>query len=280
MKTEDFKDIIYEKDDAGIVTLTLNTPARKNALSPVSFLEMFWAVDHFEKDQTAHALIITGAKNPKSDDPAKQAFSSGGYFSPDAFEGLADEVMQQIDLTDIAQKKVTLKLFQCDKPIIAAINGLAIGGGFTFVLAGADQVYLSEHAWIQLPFAKLGISAELGSTFLLPRLLGFQKAKEIMFYGEKIQAEQAVDLGLANKVVAHHDLMSYAREKALQLIPPNGAGLAIRQMKRITHLPRIEALTRALDLENEALNALMKSDDFMEGFGARIERRAPVFKGR
>jgi len=280
MNTEDFKDILYQKDDSGLVTLTLNTPARKNALSPVSFLEMYWALDHFEKDAGAHALIITGAKDPNSDNPAKEAFSSGGYFSPDALEGLPDEIMQQIDLTDIAQKKATLKLFQCDKPIIAAINGLAIGGGFTFVLAGADQVYLSEHAWIQFPFAKLGISAELGSTFLLPRLMGFQKAKEIMFYGERIAAEEVVALGLANKVVSHHELMAYAREKALQLMPPQGAGLAIRTMKRITNQPHVEALTQALDLENEALNALMKSGDFMEGIGARVERRAPVFKGR
>jgi len=280
MNTEDFKDLVYQKDDNGLVTLTLNTPARKNALSPVSFLEIYWAIDQFEKDEAAHALIITGAKTPGSDDPTREAFSSGGYFSPDAFEGVSDELMRQIDLTDIAQKKATLKLFLCDKPIIAAINGLAIGGGFTFVLAGADQVYLSEHAWIQLPFAKLGISAELGSTFLLPRLLGFQKAKEIMFYGERIEAKQAVALGLANAVVSHEELLDFARAKALKLIPPNGAGLAIRTMKRITHQQHIEALSQALDLENEALNTLMKSEDFMEGISARVERRAPAFKGR
>jgi enoyl-CoA hydratase/carnithine racemase len=280
MKTDDFRDITYQKDTDGIVTLTFNTPRRKNAVSPLSFLEVFWAVDHYEKDDSAFAMIITGAKDPRSDDPAKEAYSSGGYFAPDALEGLSDEVMQQIDMTDIAQKKTTLKLYQCYKPVIGAINGLAIGGAFTLSLAGCDQIYMSEHAWIQLPFARLGIAAELASTFLLPRALGFQKAKEVMFFSERIDANMAVDLGLANSVVPHDELLAYAREKALQIIPPRGAGMAIREMKRIMHQPHIEAVSQALDLENEALNKLMASEDFVEGITARIERRAAEFKGK
>ncbi len=181
MDPNEFRDIVYHKDSCGIVTLTFNTPGRKNALSPLSFLEIYWAVDHFDADDSAQVMIITGAKDPHSNDPKKEAFSSGGYFSPDAFEGVADEIMQQIDMSDIAQKKVTMKFFQCNKPVIAAVNGLAIGGAFTLALVAADLIYMSEYAWIQLPFAKLGISAELGSSFLLPRLLGFQKAKELLF---------------------------------------------------------------------------------------------------
>ena len=210
----------------------------------------------------------------------KEAYSSGGYFSPDAFEGLSDEVMQQLDLSDIAQKRTTLKLYQCDKPIIAAVNGLAIGGAFTLTLAACDQVYMSEHAWIQLPFAKLGISAELGSSYLLPRLLGYQRAKEVIFFSERIDAEQAVNLQLANKVVPHNELMEYAREKTMQLIPPRGAGLAIREMKRLLHTPNIEAISDALDRENQALQKLFSSSDFAEGLTARVERRPPVFKGK
>jgi len=280
MGTQDFRDISYAKDSAGIVTLTFDTPARKNALSALTFLEIYWAVDHFESDDSAYAMIITGAKDPKSNDPAREAYSSGGYFSPDAYDGVADEIIQQIDMSDIAQKKTTMKLFQCDKPVIAAINGLAIGGAFTLTLAGADLIFMSEHAWIQLPFAKLGISAELASTFFLPRLLGFQKAKEILFYPERIDALQSVELGLANKVVPHSELLDYAREKTLQLIPPQGPGMAIREMKRIMHQPQIEAISQALDLENEALAKLMRSEDFAEGFSARVERRSPVFKGK
>jgi len=280
MKIEDFNDIKYDKDDAGIVTLTFNTPARKNALSAVTFLEVYYAVDHFQSDDSAHAMILTGAKDPNSNDPDREAFSSGGYFSPDAFDGLSEEVLRDIDTSDIAQKRTTMKFYQCDKPVIAAINGLAIGGAFTLCLAAADQIYMSEHAWIQLPFAKLGIATELSSSFLLPRLLGFQKAKELLFFPERISADQAVELGIANQVVAHEELLPFARERALQLSPPRGPSLSIREMKRIMHAPHMEAFAAALDVENEALSRLMGTEDFAEGLTARVERRPAVFKGR
>lgn len=279
MTPEQFRDIRYTRDDSGIVTLTFNTPKRKNALSLYTFFEIYHALDCFERDETAHVMILTGARDPDSDDPSREAYSSGGYFSPDAYEGLSDEVMQQLDQTDIAQKRTTLKLFQCDKPIIAAINGLAIGGAFTLTLAAADQIYMSEHAWIQLPFAKLGISAELASSWLLPRLLGLQKAKEIVFFADRIDADQAVQLQLANAVLPHDDLLPHAYEKALQLAPPRGAALAIREMKKLMHDPLVQDLNDALDRENEALQKLFNSADFVEGMTARVERRPPVFTG-
>ncbi|TFG37049.1 MAG: enoyl-CoA hydratase/isomerase family protein, partial [Syntrophobacterales bacterium] len=149
MTGEDFKDILYEKDDeSGIVTITLNTPGRKNALSAYSFLELYWAAERMERDEGAYAMIITGALNPDSDDPSKEAFSSGGYFDLRAYEGLSEEVMEQIDLTDIAQKRFTLKMWELDKPVIAAINGLAIGGAFTMCLTCAYLIYASEYAWV------------------------------------------------------------------------------------------------------------------------------------
>lgn len=276
---DQFKDIGYEKDSDGIVTLTLNTPKRKNALSLYTFYEIHAAVDLFEGDDSAYVMIMTGAKDPDSDDPSKEAFSSGGYFNPDAFKDIPDEIMQQLDKSDIAQKRTTLRLYQCYKPILAAVNGLAIGGAFTLALVCADQIYLSEHAWIQLPFAKLGISPELASSFLLPRLLGFQRAKEILFFAERIDAHKAVDLKLANKVVAHDELLDYTRERALELAPPRGAALAIREMKKLLHEPHVEALGHALDLENVALQKLFLSGDFSEGIAARVERRPPVFSG-
>jgi enoyl-CoA hydratase/carnithine racemase len=278
MQIEDFKDITYEKDNAGIVTVTFNTPRRKNALSGVTFVEIRWAAEHFENDDSAHALIFTGA--PDTDSPVeKQAYSSGGYFSPDAFEGVPEEVLNQMDPKDVAQKKTTLQLFQCDKPIIAAVNGLAIGGAATLTLACADQVYLSEHAWFDFPFARLGISAELGSTFFLSRLLGFQKAKDLLFFPERIPAQKAVEMGLANQVVKHEDLLDFAKQQALRLIPPKGASRSIRRMKRALNQPHVEALSQALDLENEALQELFRSEDFAEGISARIERREAIFKG-
>jgi enoyl-CoA hydratase/carnithine racemase len=280
MQASEFRDVSYSVDEKGIATLAFDTPKRKNAMSPLTTLEAWWAVDQFEKDDSAFVMILTGVNNPENDDPKKQAFCSGGYFAPDAMEGISDEVMKQIDQTDIAQKRLTLKLFQCDKPVLGAINGLAIGGGATLILAGTDQIYMSEHAWMQFPFANLGIAAELGSTYFLPRLLGFQKAKEILFFPERISAESAVELGICNKVVPHDELMAYTRSQAEKLIPPHGAALSIRAMKRCMHEPKVAELSAALDLENEALLRLFPAPDFAEALAARMERRPPVFTGK
>lgn len=280
MEIGDFRDIKYEGNSSGIVTLTLSTPKRKNALSAVTFLELFWAIDHFENDPEAAAMIITGAKDPSSENVKDEAFSSGGYFSPDAFEGLSEEVMAQIDLNDIAQKKATLKLFKCHKPIIAAINGLAIGGAFTMSLVGCDLIYMSEHAWVQLPFAKLGLVPELASSFLLPRLIGLQKTKEIIFFSKKLTADDCLELNLVNAVLPHEELLGYARKQAELLIPPKGAGHSIQQIKKILHQPYIEALENSLDLENEGLSDCLATEDFLEALQARKEKRAPVYKGK
>ena len=279
MQTSKFSDISYELDGDGIVTVTMNTPRRKNAISGLTALELRWAATHFQEDDKAQAMIITGAPDPDNNDPAREAFSSGGYFVPGVYDGLPDDVLAQIDNRDIAMKATVMEFLQCDKPILAAINGLAIGGGFTLPLAVADQIYLSEHAWARLPFASLGIAAELGSTFMLPRLLGVQKAKELFFFPDRIDAQRIVDLGIGNKILAHDELLPYTREQALKLIPPKGAGASIRAMKRIVHAPLLEDISAALDRENEVLNELMQSADFAEGLTARIEKREPVFTG-
>ncbi|MFC1821740.1 enoyl-CoA hydratase/isomerase family protein [Thermodesulfobacteriota bacterium] len=278
--TSGYHEILYEKEEeTGIVTITLNMPKRKNAFSPLTVLDFFKAMDEFEADDSAKALIITGAKDPDSNDPKKEAFSSGGFFDLKFMEELSEEIKAQIDLTDPAQKKLFIKMWAIDKPIVAAINGLAVGFGFTLPLGCADLIYMSEHAWATLPFAVLGIVPEFASTYILPRIVGFQKAKEILFMGERITAQQAFDLNLVNKVLPHDELIPYAREQTLRLIPPKGAGQAIRVIKRALHKPLIDGMTAALDLENEGLNKMFTTSDFKEAIVARLERRAPVFKG-
>jgi enoyl-CoA hydratase/carnithine racemase len=280
MKPKDFSEILYQKDErTGIVTVTLNAPKRKNAIGGVMGIELWWAAHIFQKDDTALAMIMTGAKDPDNPDPAKEAFSSGGYFTPNA-AAIDESILDQVDPTDIAAKRLTEKMWYIDKPVIAAINGLAIGMGFTLPLSCADLIYMSEHAWIRLPFVRLGILPELASTFLLPRLLGMQRAKEIMFFGEDIPAQKACEIGLINKVVPHDQLLSYAKEAALKLIPPNGPGAAVKLTKRALHRQLCGNITRALDEENAGLNIAFKSEDFTEGVMARIQKRSPVYKGR
>jgi len=283
MNVEDFKELLYEKEDSGLVMLTLNNPTKKNAFSIFSFLELYWAIDAMERDETADAMVITGAKDPDSNDPKAEAFSSGGYFDVSMFENMPDEVkaiIDRIDLTDLAQKKLTLKLVGCDKPIIAAINGLAVGGGYTIPLAGADLIYMSEYAWIMLHFSKIGLSPEFASTYFLPRRVGFQKAKEILYLGDRISAQEAFDMGLINKVLPHEELIPYARKKALELIPPKGAALSVRRTKRAINQPIIEEVRRALDLENEYLTKSFATQDFQEAMKARKTKKRPNFEGR
>jgi 2-(1,2-epoxy-1,2-dihydrophenyl)acetyl-CoA isomerase len=171
-------------------------------------------------------------------------------------------------------------MWDLHKPVIAAINGLAIGGGFTVPLACADLIYASEHAWVKLPFVRIGITPELASSYLLPRLIGFQRAKEIFFFGEKITALELEQMGLINGVLPHDALLPHARSIAESLIVPHGAELAVRWTKEIMHRPLIEDVTRSLDLENEALAKALGSADFWEALAARAGKRAPVFKGQ
>lgn len=279
-----FNSIIYEMDSAtGIVQLMLNRPEIKNALTIRMLWELNQAVDAIAADETAKAMIITGATSPDNNDSVNEAFSSGMYLNlaelESDLESMDEASKNQIDLTDLAQKRLCLKMWQLNKPVVAAINGLAVGGGFTIPLACADLIYVSEYAWVKLPFVSIGLLSELSSSYLLPRLIGFQRAKEIMFFGEKLTAQELLELGLVNKVLPHNELLDYARARTLKLIPPQGAGLAVQMAKEVIHKPMIDAVTTALDLENQGLNKAFGTSDFVEVLNARMEKRDPVFKG-
>jgi enoyl-CoA hydratase/carnithine racemase len=280
MTPNEFTDICYRKEDSGLVTITINRPEIKNALTIRVVMELFYAAEAFEKDPRAGVALITGARPPGPADPAREAFSSGAYFNPAEVQAISALNLPDFDPSDIALKKLCLKWFGINKPLVAAINGLAIGGGFTIPLACADLIYVSEHAWVRLPFGRLGLTPELASSFLMPRLIGLQKTKEIFFFGEKLEARQLLELGLVNKVLPHDQLLPYAREMALRLVPPYGAPLAIHWTKEILHKPLIESLTQALDRENEMLNRAFGTEDFFEALSARLEKREPVFKGK
>jgi len=273
MNIEDITEVIYEKEENGICTLTFNIPKRRNALSYVTFLEIWTVLDDMEKDKNAKVLIITGCEGAN-------AFSSGGYFNMKYVTSIPPEIMKEIDLMDIAQKRLCMKFWNFNKPVIAAINGLAIGIGITLPLVGADLIYMSEDAWLGFYFVKRAVIPEFSSTFILPFLLGFQKAKEIIYFGDKITAREAEKLGLVNKVLAHEDLMPYAREQAIRLIPPQAPSMALNRMKKVMHDYFKDILSRTLDLENEALRESMKTSDFRAATKSLITKRDPIFKGK
>ncbi len=273
MKIEDFKDLVYKKEENGICTVTITAPKRKNAISHVTFLEMETVLADMESDKNARVLIITGAEEGG-------AFSSGGYFNMNYYSSLPPELSQQLDLQDIAVVKLGMKLWNFSKPVIAAINGLAVGAGFTMMLLGADLIYMAEDAWIGFYFVKRGVIAELSSHFLLPFYVGFQKAKELLYFGKQMNAHEAEKLGFVNKVLPHKDLLQYAREQALKLIPPKGASLAINLMKKTMHHYFHDILSQTLKLENEGLQASLKTHDFRESLKSLIKKTEPKFKGK
>ncbi|TFG02249.1 MAG: enoyl-CoA hydratase/isomerase family protein, partial [Promethearchaeota archaeon] len=166
MKISDIKDITYEKEENGICTITLNKPKRKNAMSFVTFLEIESVLEDMEADKNAKVLIITGAKEA-------HAFSSGGYFNMNMYTSVPPEIMEELDLQDIAVKRLCMKFWDFSKPVIAAVNGLAVGAGFTMLLSGADLIYMSEDAYIGFYFIRRAVMAEFGADFLLPFYVGF-----------------------------------------------------------------------------------------------------------
>lgn len=273
MKIEDLNEVIYEKEENGICTLTFNIPKRRNALSYVTFLEIWAVLDDMEKDRHAKVLIITGCKEAN-------AFSSGGYFNMKYVTSIPPEIMKEIDLMDIAQKRLCMKFWNFNKLVIAAINGLAVGIGITLPLVGADLIYMSEKAWLGFYFVKRAVIPEFSSSFILPFLLGFQKAKEILFFGDKMTAREAEKLGLVNKVLTPDDLMPYAKKQALRLIPPKAPSMALNRMKKVMHDYFKDILSKTLDLENEALRESMKTSDFRAATKSLITKKDPVFKGK
>jgi enoyl-CoA hydratase/carnithine racemase len=273
MKIEDIQDIIYEKEDNGICTITINQPNRKNAMSFLTFLEIETVLKDMEQDQNAKVLIITGCEEAN-------AFSSGGYFNMNLYPKLPPEILDELDLTDIAVKRLCMKFWSFQKPVIVAINGLAVGAGFTMPLAGADLIYMADDAWIGFYFAKRAVMAEFGADFLLPFYIGFQKAKELLYFAKKITAQEAYDLGLVNAIIPKDQLLDYTREQALKLTPPKGPSLSIKLMKKTMHEYFKSILVQTLDLENEGLRTLLKTHDFRESLKALGQKREPDFKGK
>jgi 2-(1,2-epoxy-1,2-dihydrophenyl)acetyl-CoA isomerase len=249
----------------------ISRPEGRNAVTYITFVEIYRVLEDMEKDNNAKVLIITG-------DPRGDAFTSGGYFKKEMFHQM--KKYPEIDLMDIAQKKLCMKLWDFSKPVIAAINGMAIGGGVTMPLAGADLIFMSEIAWFGFFFSRRGIIPEFGASLILPFLIGFQKAKEICYFGKKVTAQEAYELGICNKVLPKHELIPYTREQALRLIPPKGPILSIKLMKKTMHAYFKEILSNTLDLENKALRKLFTSHDFKESMQALKEKRDAIFIGR
>jgi 2-(1,2-epoxy-1,2-dihydrophenyl)acetyl-CoA isomerase len=256
-----FETLLFRKE-GNVCILTLNRPERLNAISGTMFEEIKSALDQIKADDEIRAVVITGAG---------KAFSSGGDFKIDYSQA------GQTEDIDVSQKELVLKLINIDKPIIAAINGLALGAGLNIAL-NCDLVYASETAEVGTFFVKRAITPEMASTYMLPRLVGIHKAKELIFFGDKISAQEAKAIGLINDVFPEGIFMEKVKGLAQRLA--HGPTFAIGLAKRAIHALLMDKIVQALDNEAANLWKAFDSEDFTESLLSFMEKREPNYKGK
>jgi enoyl-CoA hydratase/carnithine racemase len=248
--------MIIKTQSEGVATLRLDRPAKKNALTKAMYIELTEALAAAQADDGVRAVVIAAM----GDD-----FCAGNDIM-DFAQGLP-ELRAAADLEDLPVFRFLKALTFFDKPLIAAVQGQAVGVGVTLLLH-CDLVVASDDARLSLPFLKLGLVPEAGSTLLLPQRIGHQRAFAWMALGEIIGAEAARELGLINRVVARDDLDAAAADMAKRVaaLPPN----ALRQTK--TFLRDREALWRVVRAEGEVFRELLFSPEAQAAFMAFMSK--------
>lgn len=257
--------ILYETAD-GVAVIMLNRPHKRNALNVEAYEALEAALRRAVRDPAARCVIVTGA------DPA---FCSGD----DVVELMATPRPPSEDSPVVRHRPTpaAMAALECDKPLIAAVNGPAVGWGMELALY-ADIRLASERARFAELFIKRGLVCDVGGFTRLPAIVGPAKAAELLFTGEPIDAAEALRIGLVTEVTPHAELMTLARALASRIAA--NAPLALRYMK--------EGLRRGAHGETrevggwaiETIRLLMRTEDHREGVAAFLERREPVFHGR
>ncbi len=267
----DFQNILYQSAD-GIATITINRPHRKNALNIDTVREMMAALRQASEDSEARVLVMTGAGDPSAGS-GQAAFCAGADLkdAPEMDPQVAHDVVRLYLDYIVAIRNVEI-------PVIAKINGDAVGGGCCTALA-CDLRLACEGARLGLPFVNIGISgADMGSTYLLPKLVGYGKAAELLLTGELINARQAQAMGLVNRVVPVKDLDAAVDSLAARLAA--GPPLGLRFTKKALNTAPDKDMATALDYELLAQSYCLLTEDYQEGLRAFREKRPPRFRGR
>jgi 2-(1,2-epoxy-1,2-dihydrophenyl)acetyl-CoA isomerase len=262
-----FEKLRYEVVD-GIATITLNRPERLNALDYALRAEVLKALETAAQDEVVRVLILTGAG---------RAFCAGADVQEVLLRGLDMDLgtRERQEVRDF--HALVLAMRHLEKPIIAAVHGAAVGGGCCLALA-ANLRIATPAARFGMVFVRMGLSsADMGGTFLLPRLIGLAPASELLLTGEVIDAERAQRLGLLNRLVAAAQLMPTARELAEQLAAGPSIGLALT--KRALNRSLGMDLAEHLDYEAYVQSKCMLTADHREGVEAFVQKRAPRFRG-
>ncbi|MHB8137975.1 MAG: enoyl-CoA hydratase [Smithellaceae bacterium] len=249
-------DILTSKQN-GILTIEFNRPGKKNAITSAMYQMMADAIKDGEEDKAMRVILFCGQP---------EVFSAGN--------DLEDFMNAKEDLADRPVAQFLRNLSMASKPVIAAVSGMAIGIGVTLLLH-CDQIYAAEHTKFSMPFAKLGLCPEFGSSKLLPEMIGYPRAAELLFFGESFSAEQAFDMGLVNKVLPSADLMAYAYAQAAKLVVLPASSL--RTTKRLMKARYADAVIEQMIEENKYFSAMLQSPEAKEAFTAFFERRKPDF---
>jgi enoyl-CoA hydratase/carnithine racemase len=257
-------DILLEHA-GGVATLTLNRPDRRNAITPTMWTELARLLDRVADEPSMRVLVVTGAGG---------AFSSGADLatSDGIRSGAAPLALDQMR----AVSRAVLALQRLPKPTIASVPGVAVGGGWNLALA-CDLVIAAERARFSQIFTKRGLSIDVGGSWVLPRLVGLQKAKELAFMATMLTAAEAEALGLVNLVVPDDALAEAVAEWAERLAA--GPAVALSLTKTLLNQSLGLGLEQALDAEASAQALNRMTDDTAEALNAFVERREPRFAG-
>lgn len=257
--------ILERVDDVAI--LRMNRPAQMNSLSH-SLLGRLWeAFGDLVQDDSARCLILTGTG---------ESFSAGGDMGvlKEWSESPPSLVYRQMKMVG----EVVMRIFNFPKPLITAVNGVAVGGGCSLALCG-DVVMASEKARFGMVFSRNNLGPDMGASFILPRLVGVLKAKELIYSGRIISAQEAHSLGMVSEVVPHEVLMERALERAKEMA--KWAPQAIAFGKTLLHRSMAGAsMEELLEMEAQAQAILFNCEDTKEAVKAFLEKRKPVFKNR
>ncbi|MCY4175439.1 MAG: enoyl-CoA hydratase-related protein [Acidimicrobiaceae bacterium] len=259
---------IHVEPKEDVTTVTIDRPRRKNACTPA----MFAALREAFRDialSPARAVVLTG---------------SGGDFCAGADVGPAEEDSAEPQqpqrhrvehMRDIAD--TVMAIHDCPRPVIAKVDGVAVGAGFGIALA-ADLAWCSSRARFSLIFAKRGLSLDFGTSWLLPKRVGLHEAKRLALTGEIIDAARAVELGIVNGVVEVGELDAQVAETAARIAA--GPPIALASSKRLLNNAAGVSLFQALEAEGLSQAVNFSTSDTAEAMSAFVDKRDPVFKGR
>ncbi len=256
-----YENILYDVSDR-IATVTLNRPDAMNATTDELYQELQQLLGEIAADTSVGCVILTGAG---------KGFCAGADLKArrDHMTPIQWRARHRWILKDILEP-----LFRLEKPVIAAVNGAAAGAGFNIALA-CDFIIASEQASFIQAFAKVGLVPDLGGMYLLGRVIGINKAKELCFTARKVLADEAKALGIVNHVVPHDQLMGEARATAARIVA--GSPTALAMTKTLLNKASNSTLDQMLEYESYAQTVAYLTPEYKEGVQAFREKRAPDF---